>query len=327
MQNSFMMIDVGNKPITKRLAIAGGTISVGEKAFNLIKERKLPKGDALVLAEVAGINGAKMAYQMLSLCHPIGLDTVKIITECDEENFAINCYCIASTHAKTGIEMEVLAGVNAALLTIWDLSKMIEPNLRLSNVELLLKMGGKSGVWQNPNGIPNWVENYIPLKQQALSNREIAIITMSDRAKAGIYEDLSGENIKNIMLENGAIICAKEIIADEPEHIKECVENIISKHNPHLIICTGGTGVAKRDYTPETLLPMFDKIIPGIGEILRNDGAKYTPLSWSSRAIGGVINDTLIITLPGNPKAVIEGLSALLPDLLPHLIRIIRGEK
>lgn len=326
MQNSFHMIDIGNKQITKRVAIARGTIKVGQAAFELIKSRKLPKGDALILAEIAGINGAKMAYQALTLCHPLSLDMVKIITEFDEENNAIICYCIAATHSKTGIEMEVLSGVNAALLTIWDLTKMINPCLEISNIELLFKMGGKSGVWKNPNGIPNWVNDFEPKNKLVLNNYNAAILTLSDRASKGIYEDKSGENMKQILETNGANICHYEIIPDEAQNLKTNIENIIKNHAPHLIICTGGTGVAKRDITPETLLPMFDKIIPGIGEILRNDGAKFTPLSWSSRAIGGVIGDCLIITLPGSPKAVIEGLSALLPDLLPHLIRIIRGE-
>lgn len=327
MNNNFKMIDVGNKQITHRLAIASGKIFVGKDAFELIKTETLPKGDALILAEIAGINGAKSAFHNLTLCHPLGLDMVKIITELHEVEHSIQCFCIASTHAKTGIEMEVLAGVNNALLTIWDLTKMINPDLKIGDIQLLLKFGGKSGIWKNPKGIPDWIEQYIPSKIEALKDRNVAIITMSDRASNGIYEDISGDNIKNIMLENGANIVQKIIIPDEIEDIKNSIDRTIADFEPHLIICTGGTGVSQRDFTPEALLPMFDKLVPGIGEILRIDGAKYTPLSWSSRAIGGIIGESLIITLPGNPKAVIEGLSALLPNLLPHLIRIIRGEK
>jgi molybdenum cofactor synthesis domain-containing protein len=102
---------------------------------------------------------------------------------------------------------------------------------------------------------------------------------------------------------------------------------MVKRHTPHLLITTGGTGVSPRDYTPEALLPLFDKVIPGVGELLRSDGAQYTPLSWSSRAVGGIIGSTLVITLPGNPAAVSEGLGALLPKLIPHLIRITNGEK
>lgn len=326
MKTSFSMIDVGKKQITFRLAIARGEISVGQEAFALIAKRELPKGDALMLAEIAGIQGAKKAFEMLPLCHPMLLDQVKVITELDENNHKVICYCIASTHAKTGIEMEVLAGVNAALLTIWDLSKMINADLQISNIELVLKLGGKSGVWKNPRNFPDWAEDLIPKPKPAFANRKIAIITLSDRASAGEYEDKSGKNLIDIVKQNNGEICDYIVIPDEAIAIKDNINSIIKKSNPHLIICTGGTGVAKRDLTPETITPLFDKIIPGVGEILRQDGAKFTPLSWSSRSVAGVIGETLVVTLPGNPKAVIEGMSALLPDLLPHLIRIIRGE-
>ncbi|MBL0338759.1 MAG: hypothetical protein IPP67_06245 [Rhodospirillaceae bacterium] len=94
-----------------------------------------------------------------------------------------------------------------------------------------------------------------------------------------------------------------------------------------MIACTGGTGVSSRDVTPEALTALFDKEIPGVGELLRSDGAKHTALSWSSRSIAGTINKTLVITLPGNPSAVKEGMEVLLPILSPILIRIMRGEK
>ena len=89
MQNMFRMIDVGDKPVTYRLAVASGKIYVGSTAFALIRDRQLPKGDVLMLAEVAGISGAKKAYEMIPLCHPMGLDHVKIITELDEEKLSL----------------------------------------------------------------------------------------------------------------------------------------------------------------------------------------------------------------------------------------------
>lgn len=328
MQNTFRMIDVGNKPVTYRVAVASGEIHVGKEAFALIRDRKLPKGDVLMLAEIAGIQGAKKAYEMIPLCHPMGLDHVKIITELDEENASVTVFCFASTHAKTGVEMEALAGVNGALLTIWDLTKMVEPNLRMENVQLLAKLGGKSGRWLNPAGVPKWVmEAITPEPAPVLKNKDAVVITMSDRAHKGEYEDKSGALLKDILTRYGANIADYKVIPDDADTIRASVQETIKAHAPAVIICTGGTGVAKRDVTPEALAPLFDKKIPGVGELLRDDGAKYTSLSWSSRAVAGVIGDTLVITLPGNPAAVKEGMDALLPDLIPHLIRIIRGEK
>lgn len=123
------MINVGGKPITHRIAVARGEIVLGADAFKLLSTRSLPKGDALLLAEIAGIQGAKNASQLMPLCHPMGLDAVSIRHELNSDKYSVTVYCTASTHAKTGVEMEALAGVNAALLTIWDLCKMIEPNL------------------------------------------------------------------------------------------------------------------------------------------------------------------------------------------------------
>lgn len=327
MQNSFRMIDVGNKPVRYRLAVASGEITVGSEAFALIKSRKLPKGDVLTLAEVAGITGAKKAHEMIPLCHPMGLDHVKIITELNEKESSITVFCLASTHARTGVEMEALAGVNGALLTIWDLTKMVEPNLQMGNIQLLAKLGGKKGLWLNPAGVPKWVMEAIqPAPPPVLKDRSAAVITLSDRAHKGEYEDKSGAVLKDILMRYGASIADYRVIPDEAEAIRAAMGEIIEAHRPALIVCTGGTGVAKRDVTPETLAPIFDREIPGIGELLRSDGAAYTPLSWSSRATGGVIGESLVITLPGNLGAVREGMDALLPDLIPHLIRIIRGE-
>lgn len=324
--SGFNMIDVGAKPISFRLAIARGKIFLGEKAYAMVKAKTLPKGDALLLAEIAGIQGAKNAFQALPLCHPLGLEKVEIRHEFDDENHAVISYCIASTHAKTGIEMEVLAGVQNALLTIWDLSKMIEPNLRISDIELLLKLGGKSGVFLNSNNTTDWVLDFVPKPKPVLKGRKIAIMTMSDRAFDGVYEDISGANLIEIITAHSGEICEYALIPDNAEAIKNRISEIVKNHNPDAIITTGGTGVAQRDFTPETIATLFDREIPGIGEILRSDGAKFTPLSWSSRSIGGIIGQTIVVTLPGSPKAVKEGMGALLPALLPHLIKTLRGE-
>ena len=328
MKPSFQMIDVGGKPTTHRIAVASGEIVVGAEAFALIRDRKLPKGDVLMLAEVAGIQGAKNAYQMIPLCHPMGLDMVRIFTELLPEEHAVRVFCVASVHAKTGIEMEVLAGVNAALLTLWDLSKMIEANLAIREIKLLAKKGGKSGLWLNPAGVSDWVLELVnPKFEPRLNNRRVAVITLSDRAARGEYTDESGALLKTTLEAEGASVCDYRVIPDERDGLVSTVKEIVAQHQPHLLITTGGTGVSARDITPEALTPLFDKTIPGVGELLRQDGAQYTPLSWSSRAVAGMIGSTLIITLPGNPAAVKEGLSALLPKMIPHLIRISQGEK
>ncbi|MFO1242054.1 MAG: MogA/MoaB family molybdenum cofactor biosynthesis protein [Rickettsiales bacterium] len=142
------------------------------------------------------------------------------------------------------------------------------------------------------------------------------------------YEDVSGEpHSKAALEEAGCSICDYQVIPDDKDGIAATVQEMVKRHTPHLLITTGGTGVSPRDYTPEALLPLFDKEIPGVGELLRNDGAQYTPLSWSSRAVSGIIGSTLVITLPGNPAAVSEGLGALFAQNSSRIIRITNGEK
>ena len=321
------MIDVGGKAPTHRVAIAEGRILVGEQAFALIEQRSLPKGDALVLAEIAGIQGAKMASQLMPLCHPMGLDQVQILTALEPEAHAVRVSCIASTHAKTGVEMEALAGANAALLTIWDLTKMVEPNLTIDGVRLLAKSGGKSGLWLNPAGVPEWVREHVaPAPKQTLAGIAVAVITLSDRAAAGVYEDKATPVAKALLESLGARVTDTCVIPDEPDTLKQTIEALRAQGQVRLIITSGGTGIAPRDRTPETIAAMADRVIPGIGEQLRLYGAQFTPFSWSSRSIGATIGNLLIITLPGNPKAVREGIECLHRQI-PHLINTIDNIK
>jgi cyclic pyranopterin monophosphate synthase len=333
MNSLFRMIDVGRKPETHRTAIAEGKIWVGEAAFDLIQRRALPKGDVLMLAEVAGIQGAKNASQMIPLCHPMGLDHVQVITELDAENCTVKVYCIATTCAKTGVEMEALAGVNAALLTIWDLSKMIEPALQMEGIRLLAKCGGKSGLWFNPEGVPDWVKEKIapasnPKTPVAMPFAGISavVIILSDRASLGVYEDRSGPVAKDLLQAGGAEVLEVVVLPDDAELLTAKIEAIKARGDTRLILTSGGTGIAPRDRTPETIAALADRTIPGVGELLRQYGSQFTPFSWSSRSIGATLGNMLIVTLPGNPKAVREGLECLAPQLR-HLINTLDNLK
>jgi cyclic pyranopterin phosphate synthase len=153
-QRGFSMADVAAKPVTYRLALAGGKINVGETAFNLLKNKSLPKGDALALAEFAGIQAAKQTPSLIPLCHPISLNRVSIHTRLMEDDFSVEVFAVAEINAKTGVEMEALCGLNIALLTIWDLTKPINAALEITDVKLLYKSGGKRGDWVHPGGIP-----------------------------------------------------------------------------------------------------------------------------------------------------------------------------
>ena len=157
--SGYKMVDVSSKEVTHRKALATGEIILGSEVIELIKAKKMPKGDPLSIAEVSGINGVKKTSELIPLCHPLPLDHISLHTEIDEKKNSIVVYCLVSANSKTGVEMEALSGVNSALLAIYDLSKIIEPNLKITNTKLLIKSGGKKGFWINPDGIPDKIKN------------------------------------------------------------------------------------------------------------------------------------------------------------------------
>ena len=158
-KNSFNMIDVSSKKETFRRALASGKIYVGKEVFDLIKNNQMPKGDPVTLAEVAAVLGVKKTSELIPLCHPLPIDHTATKIILIDEDYSLEVYCVVSAVAKTGVEMEAIMGVNAALITIYDLSKIVNPHLKIDNVKLLIKEGGKSGLWTNPDGLPNFLEN------------------------------------------------------------------------------------------------------------------------------------------------------------------------
>lgn len=156
----YKMIDVGGKEITRRVAVATGRILMNAETFAMVRDGSLPKGDPLRLAEVAGVLAAKKTPEIIPLCHPMGLDQVRVAFRLDPETPAVDVFCQASTSARTGVEMEALAGVNGALLTIWDMAKQVQADLTIDGVRLLLKTGGKSGRYEHPGGLGELPEGF-----------------------------------------------------------------------------------------------------------------------------------------------------------------------
>jgi len=158
-KNSFNMVDVSRKKETFRRALASGKIYVGKEVFELIKNNNMPKGDPVSLAEVSAVLGVKKTSELIPLCHPLPIDHTATKIIMNEIDNSLEVFCVVSAIAKTGVEMEALMGVNSALITIYDLSKIVNPNLKIDNIKLLIKEGGKSGLWKNPDGLPEFLKN------------------------------------------------------------------------------------------------------------------------------------------------------------------------
>lgn len=142
------MVDVGEKPGTERVAVARGEVRLSEETLALVREGKAAtaKGDVLAVARVAGIMGAKRTPDLIPLCHPLMLTSVKV--EFSFQEWGIEIEAHAKTIGQTGVEMEALTAVSVAALTVYDMVKAVERGATISNIRLVHKEGGKSGVWE-----------------------------------------------------------------------------------------------------------------------------------------------------------------------------------
>lgn len=344
MEQNFRMIDVGEKNITRRRAIATGKIKVCEKTFRMILQGQSPKGNILSIAEVAGIMAAKNTWQTLPLCHPLILDSIRLSYELNSDENVVTAFCEVICHGKTGVEMEALVGVNTCLLTIYDLAKAVDPEIEIFDIYLKSKEGGKSGFWVHPkdnlnslNPNKDYQSQTINIQDSAqtkkvpdLKNKKIGVITLSDRASGykkseTDYPDKSGPLLIDHFKNLGAEIHFQKIIPDLKNELKEVIQYSIHQKLDVLAL-TGGTGISDTDITPDTIKEFFNyKELTGFGELQRQYGSKYTKLSWLSRSSAFVVDGLLIVLFPGSPKAVSQGLEAI-GDLFPHALKMIKGE-
>lgn len=153
----------------------------------------------------------------------------------------------------------------------------------------------------------------------------VATITISDAVDEGRREDKSGLALAQAVKEAGWELRDTAVIPDDRRRIESLVSAICDQDRADVILTTGGTGLGPRDVTPEAILAIIDRIVPGIAEAMRAYGVEQTPFAMLSRSLAGTRKKTLIICLPGNPKAVQEGLQVVIP-VLPHAVEILRGE-
>ncbi len=141
------MVDVGNKNETERIARAAGTIEMQPETFALIRAGSAGKGDVLGIARIAAIQAAKRTSDLIPLCHPLPLTRVAVEFALDEARSAVTCEVVAQTVGRTGVEMEALTAASVGLLTIYDMCKAVDRGMRIVDIRLLEKAGGKSGHW------------------------------------------------------------------------------------------------------------------------------------------------------------------------------------
>jgi len=153
---------------------------------------------------------------------------------------------------------------------------------------------------------------------------KVAIITISDKGADGSREDVSGPTIERMLPTDTYKVCEKKIIPDDCQAIADALRDFSDQKAMDLVLTTGGTGLGPRDITPEATTSVCDRMAPGISEILRSESFRSTPNAVLSRGVSGMRENTLIVNLPGSPKAVRECLEIIL-KILPHAVEMMRG--
>jgi cyclic pyranopterin phosphate synthase len=149
------MVDVGEKPVTRREAVARGTVRMQPATLDAIIGGRLKKGEALAAARLAGIMAAKRTQELIPLCHQIPLEVVEVEFRPDPDRTALHIQARAATAARTGVEMEALVALSAAALTIYDMAKAIDRAMTIESMRLIEKSGGRSGTFRR-RGEPRW---------------------------------------------------------------------------------------------------------------------------------------------------------------------------
>lgn len=176
----------------------------------------------------------------------------------------------------------------------------------------------------HPCQLPDDIAQALPPERQALAGTRCAVITLSDRASRGVYEDQSGARLAELVTAHGGMLSHKAVIPDDGERLAAEIEQLARRGDVGLVVCTGGTGIGPRDITPDTLATMGLRPVPGIGEMLRAHSANVVRSAWLSRTVAGTLGGMVVIALPGSRKAVAECMEALLP-LLPHTFSMLGG--
>lgn len=301
------MIDITHKPNSLREATASAILTVSmQGTIDAIRNKTVPKGDVFEFSRAAGLLAIKKTSEVIPDCHPLPVEFASIDHHIEGLNVVIKVQ--VRTIYKTGVEVEAMHGAAITALTMYDMLKPLDKGIEISSIKLESKKGGKTD-----------------FGQQITENIKCAVIVCSDSISSGEGEDKSGKFIIERLAKNDLSCALYEIIPDDFLVIQAKTKQL-SEAGFHLVFFTGGTGVSKRDVTPDAIQPLVTRQVPGIIEAARNFGQGRSPYSMLSRGISGFVNDTLVITLPGSLRGSQESMDAIFPFLL-HAFKVVKGNR
>lgn len=296
------MIDVSEKPDSARTATAQALVYVSPKTMEKVKDGNSPKGNLFEAAKISATIAVKKTFELIPYCHSIPIDAINI--EFAVEIDFIKIVVCVKTIWKTGVEMEALTGASIGALTMYDMLKPIDENLKIESIKVLEKKGGIKNTYLKKDGKKLYA----------------VVIVISDTRS--IETDESGKIIINSLKEKGFEIIDYKVIPDNQKTIEEELKRYCNRSDIDLILTSGGTGIGPHDVTPEATKNIIEREINGITETLRKYGQQRTSTSMLSRAVAGIVGNTIIINLPGSTDAVTQSLCALFPGIM-HAFKMI----
>lgn len=301
------MVDITHKNTTLRIAVAQAIVKVSKpETIEAIQNDTVPKGNVFAMSKAAGLLGVKRTPDILPDCHPIPIEFTGV--EYEINGLEIQVLFTVKTIYKTGVEVEAMHGASVVALNMYDMLKPIDKNIEIGAIKLLNKKGGKSD-----------------FKNKFRQPITAAVIVCSDTISKGEKEDRAGKAIVEKLEANDIAVNDYIVIPDEFNDIQEKAKHY-QENGVDLIIYTGGTGLSKRDVTPDALLPLIEKRILGIEEAIRSYGQSRTPYAMLSRSVAGTIKNSLVLALPGSTNGAKESMDAIFPSVI-HVFGILKGAR
>lgn len=303
------MIQITHKSNSLRKAVAQAVVKVSkESTMEAVVQRTVPKGDVLEFARVAGLFAVKKTSDVIPDCHPLPVE----FTQVSYTFSGLEIHIAVEVHTvyKTGVEVEAMHGASVVALTLYDMLKPIDKGIEISNIRLLSKIGGKSDAMK------------LSLEKVVHEIRAVVVVC-SDSVSQGKAIDQAGAQVFDRLVSMGMRVMPVVVLPDQVEAIQQAVYSY--KSDADLILFVGGTGLSHRDVTPEAVRPLLTREIDGIMEVARRYGQDRMPFAMLSRGVAGMVDETLVITLPGSTKGAMETVDALFPVL--HVFAVKDGQK
>lgn len=298
------MINISHKRNSLRYAKASGKLTSTPDVITKVKNREIPKGDLLEIARSAGIQAGKRTSEWIVFCHSMPMDWIDISYEIHDESITF----IAEAEAvwKTGVEMEAVTAVMAAMLNAYDMLKPMDAEITMGEIKLLEKRGGKS-------------------EKRDLFDPPIrtVLVSVDTAKKEGRRADRSSDVIRKFLKNEPVEIVSEQQLNEEEETVKNYLLNLTDNKTAELIFICGSTGPAPKDVVPKVIREISDREVPGIAHAMHQYGLERTPFAMISDLVAGIRNGVLMVALPGSKRGTSESMDALFPGLL-HIFKTLR---